>query len=89
MGRKAGQIAFYYWMSKKTGARVGWLHPSRKAAVDWKNQKYWRYKEYPTLEAYLEVVEASRAIKEETLWLANKAGYDDLIIKKGVGIYEN
>lgn len=87
MGRKAGQIAFYYWMSKSTGSRVGWLHPSVKAAEAWRDSKYWKYAENQDLESYLDTVSPSRAIKEEELWLAHQRGYKDIVLKRGVGIY--
>lgn len=88
MGRKAGQVALYYWMSKKTGMRVGWFFPSRKEANNWKNNKFFKYVESKTLEEHLDKHPLSRAIREEEVWLRHKAGFEDLIIKKARAIYE-
>lgn len=88
MGRVAGRITFYYWMSKKSGTRVGWLFPSRKEADKWRNAKYYKFKDYPTLEGFLSTVNPSRHIKETQLWNIHKEGWQDLILRKGVGIYD-
>lgn len=88
MGRVAGRVALYFWMSKKTGMRVGWFFPSRKEADKWKNNKCFKYVESPTLEEHLDKHGVSRAIREEEVWLRHRDMFNDLIPKKAVAIYE-
>lgn len=84
MGRVAGRLACYYWMSKRTGLRVGWFFPSKKEAVKWKNNKYYTFVESPTLEEHLDKHSLSRAVREEEIWTRHKESFEDLVIRKGV-----
>lgn len=84
MGRRKGEISCYYWLSKTSGEKVGWVFPSRKQAESWRNTRYYKYVEYSTLEEYLATVPASRKTKEHQVWLRHREGYMDLEMKMGV-----
>lgn len=87
MGRVRNRIAAYYWWSKSTNSRVGWIFPSRKAAEKWRDSKYYKYSDHGTLEYFLETVPKTRWIKERELWMAHKKGWLDIELRVGKVIH--
>lgn len=82
MGRVKNRVALYYWISKNTGRRVGWFHPSRLSANKWKRSRYHKFVDYPILEDYLKTKSESRRVVETTIWTRHRDGFNDLIMRK-------
>lgn len=84
MGRVVNRLATYYWLSKETGRRVGWFHPSRLSANKWKRAKYYKFVDYPLLEDYLKTHSKDRHTYETIVWNRHMNGFNDLVLRKAV-----
>lgn len=88
MGRVVGRTACYFWHSKSKDKRMSWVFPSRKEAIKWRNNRFYKYASYGTLELFLSTVEASRRIKEREVWMRHREGFLDLEMRVGKIIYD-
>lgn len=89
MGRRLGRVSAYYWWSKSKNVRVGWIFPSRKAAEQWRDSKYYKFVDYGALEYFLETIPKSRQVKERELWIAHRDNWKDLEMRVGRVVYQN
>lgn len=88
MGRVVGKTACYFWHSKSKNKRISWVFPSRKEANKWRDNKYYKFSEFGTLEFFLETVERSRRIKEREVWMRHREGFLDLELRVGKIVYD-
>ena len=88
MGRRRGSQPLYYWLSKKEGKRVGWFFPSRKAANKWRQSRFYKYVDSPTLDLHLMNISKTSHVKETILWNRHKDGFEDLVLRMAYVYYE-
>jgi hypothetical protein len=83
MSRLPNRPPFYYWRSKATGVRVGWVFPSRVAAYKWLYDKYWKYLDYPVIDNYLKTVPSRKRKWAPTWWRKCRDQVEDLELARG------
>ena len=87
VGRTKYRVNVYFWWSEASGKRIGGFFPSRMAANDWLNKRYWRYIEYPVLEHFLETVSHGMREREAKWWRSARDNYLDLSLEVGAVQY--
>lgn len=87
-GRRAGKVPAWYWKSDVSEKRITWVFPTEKAAIDYREQKWWKYAKFPLLENYLKDIPSSRKEIERRAWITHRDNYRDWILKKGVLTYD-
>ena len=87
VGRTKYRVNVYFWWSEATEKKIGQFFPSRKAAICWRDQAFWRYQKYPVLEQFLATVPKTMWIRERVWWNRHRDNYLDLSLEKGAVTY--
>ena len=83
MPRLPERCPFYYFRSKTTGHRKGWVYPSRKAAKKAFYEENWRYLDYPRLDDFLRTLHPYKKNWGVFWWKDAKARVEDLEMARG------
>ena len=86
VGRRAGRTPVWFWHSEVSNKRISWFFPSVKEANKFKDQKWWRYAQYKTIDEFIDANGNSE--KEKEWWLAHRDNYIDWKLRSGMAIYD-
>ena len=75
---------FFAWHHKETGERLGWVFASRKAAGLWRNQTYWRYYKYKSIDDYFKTIGTEHRRRFATrYWLRDRDFHTNYELRTG------
>lgn len=83
-GKKRGRVICYYWRDVRTGRRVSWNFPNKKAAEKWRDNETYRYSAYASLEDWLRTKGRSRWEIETSYWKSHRDKYMNYRMYRGI-----
>lgn len=87
-GAAGTRTHIYYWYDTGAGRRLPDVFFSRKAAIEWRDYKYFRYARYATLEKYLDSLYTKRYKMETANWQRDREMFFRLALYRGVVEWE-